>query len=178
MESKAQVVRGWKKVAVAIALVCAIGIAGLFVTLIYRHAVHRAWYDHVQLLILKLAPRCPPDVTPARWANCLGNTWNLHVNYGGPSFFDSRLREPFVIEFERRLEGPVGLDTIDWIWDEYARCVPPAKGYGSRFRPTTPESLQLADEIDSGQPGANMSLDDWLRMLRERDPSSDQRPAK
>jgi hypothetical protein len=94
-------------------------------------------------VILQLAAKRPADVTPEQWAHCLQWTWNLHANYGWESYFPEQEREPFAREFERLLDGPVSLGTIDKIWDSYARHAPRANAY-MHYRPTTPEMLQQA----------------------------------
>ena len=165
MESRVQVVRRWKKIAVVIALVWVLGVTWRVATFAHGRYVHLRWYRHVELLILKLAPRCPADVTPAQWANCLSWTWNLHTNYGPSEYFGPRLQQPFAAEFERRLEGPVGLDTIDWIWDEFARCAPRSIGY-NRYRPTTPQALS---DVAEGRTGPDSPLEWWIGTLRTRE---------
>jgi hypothetical protein len=52
----------------------------------------------------------------------------------------------FERELNRRLKGPVDLQTIDWIWDEMARLTPNGKTYSDSYRPTTPERLKEFEE--------------------------------
>lgn len=141
----------------------AVGFAGVFGWASNRAAAHARWYRRVELQILKLAPRCPTEVTPAQWAQCLLHTWNLHCNFGHWSYFPHDQREPFIAEFEERLNGPVNLGTIDWIWDDYSRRVPRAASY-LRYRPTTLQMLEDAELV----PGAD-SLDRWLEELKVRE---------
>jgi len=124
------------------------------------------WYRRVEFLILRLADKQPADVSAAQWEQCLSCTWNLHVNYGPPGYFAEDRRDGFAAEFNRRLDGPVGLDTIDWIWDEYERNAPRAKSY-DHYRPTTSPMLGQATELERG--GQEVPLDSWVKMLEERE---------
>jgi hypothetical protein len=51
------------------------------------------------------------------------------------------------VELQDRLNRPVDLGTIDWIWDQFERLSP---GYGptysQRYRPTSPERLREFQE--------------------------------
>jgi hypothetical protein len=143
METRVQVWRRWKRGLLLIAVIYAAWVGYAFGWLFYKSAVHRRWQEHVKVLILQLAPKRPADVTPEQWAHCLQWTWNLHANYGGQSYFPEAEREPFALEFERLVEGPVRLDTIDKIWDSYVRHAPRAKPY-MHFRPTTGEMFKQA----------------------------------
>jgi len=141
METKAQVWRRWQRGLFVIAGIYVTSVALAFGWLFYKGSVHRRWHDHVNALILELGPKRPAVVTPEQWAHCLQWTWNLHANYGWQSYFPGDQREPFVRDFERHLTEPVNLDTIDQIWDDYARHAPQSNRY-MHFRPTTPEMLE------------------------------------
>src|SRR5687768_9832635 len=92
-----------------------------------------------------LADKRPPDVPPGQWEFMVGNTMNLHLNCGlSPANVDREQMWPFLEELERRLQGPVTVATIDWIWDEYARITRGGRGYGERYRPTRSPDLQYA----------------------------------
>jgi hypothetical protein len=159
MESTAQVWRRWKRGLVLIAAIYTFGLVSTFGWLLYKNAVHRRWYEHVNCCILRLAPKRPPDVPAGQWAHCILWTWNLHANYGGATYFPEEQREPFVADFERHLMEPVTLATIDAIWDDYATRAPKAQNY-MHFRPTTSEMLVHAGRTQD-------SLDTWLEQLKE-----------
>src|SRR5262249_44294647 len=103
----------------------------------YELRSHANWRYRIEAFILKLAPRQPPNVTRAQWVSCVAWTRNLHSNWGGWSLFPDDQREAFEAEFERHLAGPVTLETINLIWDDYARFNPKARGY-MQYRPTNP----------------------------------------
>ena len=42
----------------------------------------------------------------------------------------------FEAELKRRLQGPVTLKDIDWIWDEYAAHTEHGQQYSDKYRPT------------------------------------------
>jgi hypothetical protein len=165
METRAQVIRRWKRGLLLIAALFVLGFAGAIGWFIHKVEVHRRWYHRVEYLILQLAPKRPADVTPEQWAMCLLHTWNLHTNYGGLEYFPEEAREPFAAEFERHLQEPVTLKTIDQIWDDYTRFAPRSKGY-MRYLPTTPSMLEEAEILV--QNGGDYLLDEWLNRLERR----------
>lgn len=98
------------------------------------------WYHHrllmprlhsveVGRLIKSLAERRPSNMTRGQWASAVACTINLHENC--PMIFDTPA--PTIEEFEQRLRtrlaGNVDMDTIHWIWSEYARTCPAGARY-------------------------------------------------
>ncbi|MBI3860961.1 MAG: hypothetical protein HY290_03610 [Planctomycetia bacterium] len=158
METKANVYRRWFKTVLIIVGMSVGSYAATFSWLMYKAHVHRRWHEHVQILILRLAPQRPDDVTPEAWALCVFWTLNLHGNYGGPSYFPEEQREPFVREVESMLREPVTLGTVDKVWDAYVRHAPRAQSY-LQFRPTDP---QMAKTYSAGE-----SLDSLVIMLKD-----------
>jgi hypothetical protein len=132
---------------------------------VYESAAQRRWYRQVEYQILRLAPKPPADATPEQWAVCVTWVWNLHSNYGQASYFPEEKRAPFLRELQQRVDGPVTFDTIDWFWDEYARCATPAANY-SHFRPNTAEMRE-----DGGiHPALSAEpLEFWIAELRRRE---------
>jgi len=165
METRAQSFRRWKRTLALIAVIWALGLGGILGWFHYQRSVHMRWYRKVEFLILQLTPKRPAEVTDAQWAQCLLHTWNLHTNFGPPGYFADGERYAFAAEFERRLQGDVGLATVDWIWDEYARNAR-ARSY-MHYRPTTSEMLEVADDLNKYQQPE--SLDSWIRRLHERE---------
>ena len=159
MESKASVYRRWRRTFVIIACIWAVGLLSAG-RRSYKAYVHSRWRRHVELLILRLAPKRPADVTSEDWAHCLIWTWNLHANYGYFGCIADDQREPLVREFERLLDEPVTLNSIDQIWDEYIRRNPRANAY-LRFRPMIPKMLQPYSTTES--------LDSWVKKWEERE---------
>src|SRR5205809_765970 len=113
MESKSHVYRRWKRTILFIACMSATGAVLAFGWLVYISQVQRQWHEHVELLILRLTPRRPADLTEAQWAHCIFWTWNLHANYGHWSYFPMDQRDAFVTDFERHLSETVTVNTID-----------------------------------------------------------------
>jgi|SRR5262245_4006302 len=112
---------------------------------------HARWYNRVRDAIRELASRRPPEVSRGQWEFVIGWTLNLHANCGGSAGAEGReWQEAFVAELKRRLQGPVGLNTIDWIWDEYERATRHGKDYSDRWRPTRPENLAQAEYVSFG----------------------------
>ena len=120
--------------------VIALGL-GVFEAVLGPFQDHRRWYDRVQADLESLKQKRPRDIERAQWAYVIGWTLNAHGNCGGhPNFVDSDMAELFADELENKLRGEVGMDTIDWIWDEYMRFSK-VKSY-DQFRPTSPERLK------------------------------------
>jgi hypothetical protein len=140
-------------------------IVSLYFFVLRPQQQHGAWYREVELCILRLAERRPENLEESQWASCIHWTWNLHANYGPPSFFDATARDQFLSEFDRRLASEVDLATIDWIWDQYSLHSTGGRNYSKNYRPTTAERLREAaenrfDEFDLGR---------WIDELRRRD---------
>jgi hypothetical protein len=124
-----------------------IGIAVLSVLLASFSALDRKFGEpsrrardverHLEMLEVR---QPPPGLTHNQWQTALFWTINLHGN--------SRIRYeadgPTIAAFEERLvaklAGDVTIDTIYWIWDEYARICPGGARYNNRFR-----SIMLED---------------------------------
>jgi hypothetical protein len=105
---------------------------------IRSRASHRGWYERVRADLMSLVHRRPPGVTKGQWDYAVGWTFNLHANCGTP---DRSWRDGFAVELERRLQGPVTLADIEWIWDEYARNTSNGQAYSDRWRPTQDREL-------------------------------------
>jgi len=110
-----------------------------------KFVVTRRHSDAVQRLIESLVDRRPSDITRGQWGSAVAWTLNLHGNSllmfeaDGPSIkaFEERLKQ--------KLEGDVGMETIHWIWNEYADICPHGASY-QRFK------VQMQDEIDNVGP--------------------------
>lgn len=103
---------------------------------------HRAWYDRVQADLETLANKRPLDLSRDEWSFIVASTLNAHGNRGShPSFLANKeMAESFADELELKLQGPVTIQTIDWIWDAYMQFTN-LKSY-NQYRPTTPENLR------------------------------------
>lgn len=124
-------------------ILCAVflGISVLLSYVAFRQ--QRQWYSDVRADIYSLASKRPPDVSRGEWENMVGCTINLHANCGHS--VDTDWRDRFAAELKRRLQAPVDVATIDWIWDEYVRFTKVGKSYSDMFRPTTPENRTESD---------------------------------
>ena len=100
-------------------------------------------------LILSMASRRPDNLTSKQWESAVAWTNNLHCNslvWGfndGPAIRNLRLR------LEAKLDSPVTIDTIKWIWDQYAELCP----LGAKYQQWRKVML---DEIDNG--GGNWGM--------------------
>lgn len=97
------------------------------------------WTRRVGADLNSLRQKRPLAITPVQWEYAVDWTVNMHYNTGDHPFISTvelAWRDRFVAELEHRLQGPVTLADIDWIWDEYAAHVKGGQQYSDRYRPT------------------------------------------
>ncbi len=87
----------------------------------------------VQTHIMSLITRRPEDMTPLQWESAVGWTINLHANSLIFWQADGMRIHEFEQQFAQKLAGDVNMDTIHWIWDEYAAICPGGASY-QRYR--------------------------------------------
>ena len=136
-------------IAVFVILVLAVGATAFWFLKLRPYHEHRQWSERVRADLYSLADKRPADVPVGQWEWMVGWTLNLHGNWGVlPDWVDREQKWPFLEELERRLQGPVTVATIDWIWDEYARITKGGREYGEKYRPTRSPDLQRAEPMD------------------------------
>jgi hypothetical protein len=127
-----------KKWFVFIAIV-AIGCMGLVAL---RHSVLDRIQDARRLdsLLDALYARQPANLNTTQWKCMVDWTKNLHGN--SLIAYQTSVSEIIALEsrIEKRLAGHVDADTIEWLWDEYAKACPGGRRY-QRFRPSLNDSL-------------------------------------
>jgi len=96
-----------------------------------------------------LAKRRPQEMSPRQWESAVAWTLNLHGNSLLRFQASAAKMRDFKERLEQKLTGKVDMQTIEWIWDEYADMCPGGRNY-QKFRP------QMVEEIQAG--GANWSL--------------------
>lgn len=127
--------RNWRRLVLLVSLVA----VGLLLFVSYRYleqfATHGRWYDRGREDMTAITHKCPPEVGKDWWEFAVTWTLNLHANCGPhPSWVEPGWRDGFAVELERRLQGPMTLADIEWIWDEYARHTTYGQGYSDKFR--------------------------------------------
>ncbi len=136
--------RRW--IAVAAVLLVVSGAAAFWFKFLEPNFTHRKWSDRVDANLESLIDKRPADVPPGQWKFMIHWTRNLHGNWGVLHVWvDPDQKWQFLDELERRLQGPVTVATIDWIWDEYARITKGGRSYGEKYRPTQSPDLKHAD---------------------------------
>jgi hypothetical protein len=93
-----------------------------------------------------LVGKRPPTITRKQWQHVVAWTLNAHANCMFTRTIPQTDRDQFLTELRRRLQEPVDLTTVDWIWDELVRLTPNGGTYSDRYRPTTPERLREFEE--------------------------------
>jgi len=101
--------------------------------------------DSIHRMIESLVNRRPDDMTQAQWGSAVAWTLNLHSNSLLSLDADASTIAAFETRLEGRLAGDVDMQTIHWIWDEYADLCPHGAGY-QRFK------AQMLEEIDAVGP--------------------------
>lgn len=113
-------------------------------TLWYRHAT--APYreaEKIHVHILSLADRRPAEMTQSQWDSAVSWTNNLHANSLVWGYRNAPAIRSLRLQISSRLDGPVTMDTIIWIWDQYAELCP----LGARYQ--TWRKVML-EEIERG----------------------------
>jgi hypothetical protein len=151
-----------RRIAATVAVAAPVLLAlSLWLFVVRPHQQHLEWYRGVEDRIVRLADKRPEGVSPSRWAYCLHWTRQLHSNYGTYEFIKPREQVRFLREFDRRLRAKVDVDTIDWIWDEYAKQTAGGLRYSQHYRPTDPGNIRFwfTDQKES------YNLQEWLDRL-------------
>src|SRR5262249_15063909 len=129
-------------------------VAVLFAGLVYawrdseRLRSHSRWHRQVLTDIDALVRKRPAGMTKTRWLIVVRWTRELHCSCGrGPTNqISTQWQERFVTELARRLQRPITLADIDWIWDEYAANTPGGQSYSAIRRST--EAVEYLSGID------------------------------
>jgi hypothetical protein len=136
--------------------VCGAAIAG--VTLFWLRVAaptwtNSQWHARVRGDLMALTHKRPPAVRRGPWEFAVGWTLNLHDNCGRPpAAVEPGWRDGFTGELERRLAGPITLDDIEWVWDEYAGHTSDGRAYADRWRPTRAAAFLSAPPGSFGIP--------------------------
>ena len=89
-----------------------------------RH--HRS--DAIREMICSLVARKPEELSKGQWATVMGHTQNLHGN-SVLHIADLKEIRRFERELKERILGDVDMDTIHWIWDQYADLTTAGESY-------------------------------------------------
>jgi hypothetical protein len=107
----------------------------------YRNTfVPRRQSDRIDELIGSLAARRPAGITRGQWSSAVGWTHNLHHNSLLMFQTDVATMAAFEKRLQTRLDGKVDMETIDWIWNEYAKTCPGGESY-QRCKPLMLEEM-------------------------------------
>jgi hypothetical protein len=124
-------------IAMVISSACITGVCVLVSNSTVAVADHRDWYNNTRLDLLSLASNRSENVPPGEWEFLIGWTLNLHDNTASlPGHLDLIRAKKFSVELRRLKTCTLGLQDIDWIWDQYAEFTTDGRLYGQRYRPT------------------------------------------
>ena len=120
-----------RKTSIVGRLLCVIGllfVVGMLV-LGYRRATLPIREHHqIGEMIASLATRRPEEMTREQWQAVYFWTVNLHV-HSSMHYANGDDRRRFQSELHKKLNRRVDMDTIIWIWDEYAHLTDAGKNY-------------------------------------------------
>lgn len=107
--------------------------------------------EKIHVLIMTLTNRRPENVTAKQWQSAVEWTNNLHCNGLVWDFKNGPAIRALRLSFERKLESPVTMEAITWLWDQYAMLCP----LGARYQQWRKVML---DEIDSAASNQGMAM--------------------
>ena len=98
--------------------------------------------DAILRTIDSLAAKRPQALSKGQWSLAVGSTHNLHCNslLSQEGELDEIRR--FQTELEDRVQGEVSMETINWIWDQYAELTEHGKRYQA-YRDFMLEEMQM-----------------------------------
>jgi hypothetical protein len=141
----------WLGVLVALALI--VGMVLPVVRFVIEKPLYNSRSREVGRLLLSLHSRCPRGIPPQNWEEAVNWTATAQCNtFFSPSHASKADLDQFGRDVEDRLRGPVGVDTIEWIWDRLAETGPTGREYVERFRPEMREWLYLTPPKKSNPP--------------------------
>ena len=106
-----------------------------------RHA------DEIERLLRSLVACRPADMTRGQWGCAVAWTLNLHSNSMLMFEADVSAIAAFEQRLKDRLAGDVDMQTIDWIWTQYAQLCPHGASY-QRLKPQMLEEIQTVGPRD------------------------------
>jgi Na+-transporting NADH:ubiquinone oxidoreductase subunit NqrC len=141
--------------AIVVILVCSI-VFSVWYKVLRPFQQHLAAYARLETAISDLKTKRPPDVTREQWSYVIGWTMNGVGNCCAVHQFlkdDQNSHQrfvDFVNELERKVQGNVTIETIDWTWDQFILVSRYGDSYSRNFRPTTQERLKESAYVSTG----------------------------
>ena len=111
-------IKFWRREVTCVTLVVALAGNGIFWFQRWREPFRES--ERIRNLIRSLESRHPSEVASGQWECAVGWTCNLHANSLDAYEADSASLRKFREELSRKLDRPVSMETIHWIWDSYA----------------------------------------------------------
>lgn len=140
------------RIVICAAFCAVVAFACLRATLPYRS--HRQSFDRLEESVDRLAHLRPSEYTKEEWSFIVGWTQNALSNCCGyrESISDANAFEIFSIEAERRTGNEPAIQTVEWMWDQFAALSKYGPDYANRYRPTAEDRLQEAPHVEIGPP--------------------------
>lgn len=107
--------------------------SGIPRVLIEQHTF-RSHHDKLRGVFEELRERCPPRVNAKAWDEAIN--WIIIASANictSPDRVSNAEMAALRADIDERLEGPVDLETLFWIWDRLGRTGPEGKLYVDRF---------------------------------------------
>ncbi len=116
--------------------------------------IPRLQSDSIGRRIDALESRRPSNMTRGQWACAVGWTHNLHGNSQLMFEVDGEAIAAFERRMETKFSGKVDIETIHWVWSEYASICPSGNRY-QKHKPLMLEAIANATPNDV-PPGMNV----------------------
>lgn len=110
---------------------------------VFRHVAYAQDRRAAQDMVNQLRHLRPPDVDAETWEMASGWAITAYCNVCfSPDHVPHDELRRFRAELEAKLQGPVDLATIDWVWERLGQTGPSGLSYKQRFEPQYRESLE------------------------------------
>ena len=130
--------RLWKSIGAMAVLVCISSSTCFWIVHVLPFQRLVRTHERIMERIRRLEAVRPADVPEDRWKFVVGWTQTGHCNClsSVASIRDWKRFEAIPSELDRRIAAGPGIDTIDYLWDEFEAVSTYGPRYSSRYRPT------------------------------------------
>jgi hypothetical protein len=130
--------RVWKSLGAIAVLVCVSSCTCFWIVEILPHQRFLRTHRRISERIGQFEKARPADVSEDQWEFVVGWTQTGHINCFSwrDKILDWKRFEAIPDELDRRIAAGPGLDTIDYLWDEFETVSTYGLKYSSKYRPT------------------------------------------
>ena len=116
-------------------LLAFVSVAILFVMTVYKFKTFYFHTNRIELVVEGMRDRKPADIDQELWGEACDwlCTANGNICYS-PESMPTEIVKDLAWRFESRGEGEVDLNTVEWMWDQFAGTGPAGAHYARRHR--------------------------------------------